>query len=173
MSLKYFAYGSNMCSVRLRARVPCQFVTVARLTEYQLRFHKLSKKDRSSKCNAFYTGVATDEVWGVVFDIPASMKANLDRIEGLGYGYEDASVAVTSKAGERMLARTYVADPKFIEEGLAPYTWYKAYVLAGAAEHGLNPDYVSRAIESVVATDDPNKDRNAEETAKLPTSKLK
>lgn len=135
--IKYFAYGSNMCSGRLRERVPCDFVTIARLTAHQLRFHKLSKKDSSSKGDAFYTGVATDEVWGVVFDIPASKKTVLDAFEGLGYGYEDVEVVITLPTGEQLQVRTYVADPEYIREGLAPYTWYKAYVLAGAAEHGL------------------------------------
>ncbi len=142
--IKYFAYGSNMCSGRLRDRVPCEFVTVARLSGYQLRFHKLSKKDSSSKGNAFYTGVATDEVWGVVFEIPASKKAVLDAFEGLGYGYEDVGVMVN-----------------------------KAYVLAGAVEHGLPLEYVSGAIEAVVAREDPDKKRHAEETAKLQAWKLK
>ncbi len=171
--IKYFAYGSNMCSGRLRDRVPCEFVTVARLSGYQLRFHKLSKKDSSSKGNAFYTGVATDEVWGVVFEIPASKKAVLDAFEGLGYGYEDVGVMVTLLTGEQLQARTYVADPKFIREGLAPYSWYKAYVLAGAVEHGLPLEYVSGAIEAVVAREDPDKKRHAEETAKLQAWKLK
>jgi gamma-glutamylcyclotransferase len=53
--MRYFAYGSNMCSGRLRARVTCDFVTTAKLAGYQLRFHKLSR-DGSSKCDAFRTG---------------------------------------------------------------------------------------------------------------------
>jgi gamma-glutamylcyclotransferase (GGCT)/AIG2-like uncharacterized protein YtfP len=165
--IKYFAYGSNMCSGRLRDRVPCDFVAVAKLTAYRLRFHKLSMKDGSSKGDAFYTGFATDEVWGVVFDVPASKKAVLDAFEGLGYGYEDVGVVVTLPTGERLPVRTYVADPEFIREGLGPYSWYKAYVLAGAVEHGLPLEYVAGAIESVVAREDPDRKRHAEETAKL------
>lgn len=53
-SVKYFAYGSNMCSGRLSERVSCTFVAVARLAGHQLRFHKVSK-DGSSKCDAFHT----------------------------------------------------------------------------------------------------------------------
>ena len=75
--------------------------------------------------------------------------------------------------GEQVQARTYVADPKFIREGLAPYSWYKAYVLAGAVEHGLPLEYVAGAIESVVATEDPDKQRNAQETTKLQAWKVK
>lgn len=111
-----------MCSGRLRDRVPCEFVAIAKLANHQLRFHKVSKKDHSSKCDAFRTGDATDEVWGVVYDIPASKKPVLDAFEGLGYGYEDSEVVVTLPTGEQLAARTYVADPKFIKEGLAPHS---------------------------------------------------
>jgi hypothetical protein len=167
LKIKYFAYGSNMCSGRLRDRVPCEFVAIAKLTGHQLRFHKLSKKDHSSKCDAFSTGVATDEVWGVVYDIPASKKPVLNAFEGLGYGYDDAEVVVILATGEEMPARTYVAAPKYIREGLAPYTWYKAYVQAGAVEHGLPPEYVAARIEPIVAAADPDRERHDEETAKL------
>ena len=165
--IKYFAYGSNLCTGRLRERVPYEFVTIAKLTGHQLRFHKLSKKDKSSKGDAFHTGVATDEVWGVVFDIPASKKTVLDAFEGLGYGYQDAEVQVVTPTGEQLHVRTYIADPGSIRPKLAPYSWYKAYVLAGAVEHGLPPGYIAAAIESVVALQDPDNKRHAEETAKL------
>jgi len=167
LKIKYFAYGSNMCSGRLRDRVPCEFVAIAKLTSHQLRFHKLSKKDHSSKCDAFRTGVATDEVWGVVYDIPASKKPVLDAFEGLGYGYHDSEVLVTLSSGGQLAARTYTAAPKFIRTGLAPYTWYKAYVQAGAIEHGLPLEYVAASIEPVAAGTDPDKERHGEEAAKL------
>lgn len=66
----YFAYGSNMSSVRLKERAPSsRAVGVAQLPEYVLKFHKRSK-DGSGKCNALFTGVATDVVFGVVFEMP-------------------------------------------------------------------------------------------------------
>lgn len=37
--IKYFAYGSNMCSGRLCARISCRFVATARLVGHQLLFH--------------------------------------------------------------------------------------------------------------------------------------
>jgi hypothetical protein len=165
--IKYFAYGSNMCSGRLRDRVPCSFVTIAKLACHQLRFHKLSKKDGSSKGDAFHTGIPEDLVWGVVFDIPTSKKADLDRFEGLGYGYHDPEVMVTLPNSNQLLVQTYIADPESIREGVAPYSWYKAYVEAGAVEHELPRGYVERVIMSVVTTEDPDKRRHAKETAKL------
>jgi len=166
LKFKYFAYGSNMCSGRLRARVPCEFVTIAKVTGHQLRFHKRSN-DQSSKCDVFYTGDQTHTVWGVVYDIPVSEKGELDGFEGLGSGYEDLKVAVTLPNGDQLSAQTYVADPDYIREGLAPYSWYKAYVQAGAAEHGLPQQYIAEAIAPVVATKDPDPVRGAKELGGL------
>jgi len=39
-----------------------------------------------------------------------------------------------------------------------PFDWYKAFVVAGALEHGL-PDAYIRALQDVVATRDPNDER--------------
>ena len=48
-----FAYGSNVCSGRLRERVPSAVpVRVARLLNHSLRFHKRSG-DHSGKCDAW------------------------------------------------------------------------------------------------------------------------
>lgn len=52
-NILYFAYGSNMSSARLRARVPsCRPIGIAFLPGHELRFHKRSK-DGSGKCDAF------------------------------------------------------------------------------------------------------------------------
>jgi len=64
-------------------------------------------------------------------------------------------------------ALTYVARPESVREGMAPYSWYKAYVLTGATEYELPQQYVSEAIASVPATDDPDSGRHAKEMAKL------
>jgi hypothetical protein len=155
-----------MCSARLGDRVFCTFVTVAKLTGYKLRFHKMSK-DSSSKCDAFRTSSKSDEIWGVVFEIPAAEKRELDRYEGLGNGYDDAKVVVERADGTQLQVRTYVAAPDFIREGSAPYTWYKAFVEAGAQEHHLPETYVATAIDAVGAVQDSDSARHERETAKL------
>ncbi len=164
--IKYFAYGSNMCSGRLRDRICCEFDAIASLPGYQLRFHKVSK-DKSSKCDAFYTGADGDEVWGVIFDIPAADKSKLDAYEGLGSGYKDASVVVQTSDGKQLQVRTYVADPKSIKTGLAPYTWYKAFVETGAQEHNLPEAYVAGAIQAIEAVQDSDRGRHERETCRL------
>jgi AIG2-like family len=164
LKIKYFAYGSNMFTARLRFRVlTCEFVSIARLPEHQLRFHKKSK-DGSSKCDAFYTGVGSDAVWGVVFNIHVSEKSRLDKAEGLGGGYNAHSVSVMSSLGKCLEATTYLADATAIVKDRPPYTWYKEFVERGAAEHYLPADYVVAAIRAVKSVPDPNPQR---ERAKL------
>lgn len=124
--IRYFAYGSNMCTSRLRARVPsCEVVTTARLLGYKLCFHKRSR-DQSAKCNAFETGSVSDVIWGVVFNIPPSEKRRLDRAEGLGNGYNEKTIDVITRSGGHVTAITYYADKTAIAEGLSPYSWYKS-----------------------------------------------
>lgn len=160
--MKYFAYGSNMCTNRLRDRVPsCKFDCIAVLKEHTIRFHKRSTEDGSGKCNAFYTGKPEDEVIGVLYDIAESEKPLLDKAEGLGKGYLEKYVDVTTPSGV-VNALMYVARSGYIEESLAPFTWYKEFVVEGAREHQLPGFYIEK-LEAVKATDDPDKERDAKE----------
>ncbi len=152
----YFAYGSNMATARLRApnRAPsARKVGVATLPEYALRFHKRSK-DGSGKCDACLTREPTDLVFGVVFDIAPEDKERLDRAEGVGSGYEEREVSVELD-GESCKAFLYVAQRKCTDPGLAPYDWYRDWVLMGAREHHLPDDYI-RAIEKIQTYPDPD-----------------
>ena len=167
----YFAYGSNLCSGRLCKRTPsASFVAVAKLRAHVLRFHKVGFRDGSGKCNAFATGIVTDVVWGAVYNLDAAEKHRLDRAEGLGCGYVEKIVEVESTSGQ-ISATTYVASPDATRSDLTPYVWYKDFVVAGAVEHGLSREYID-AIRAVVAVDDPNKARAAENREILSPSKL-
>jgi hypothetical protein len=165
-AILYFAYGSNMCTGRLRFRVPhCRPTTIARLTGYRLRFHKRSA-DGSGKCNILRTDIPEDAVFGVVFEFPANEKEALDRAEGLGQGYDEEELSVVSPDGARLDAvYAYVADPTAIDDHLKPYSWYKEFVLSGAEEHWLPSDYVETHIRAVVAVPDPDRRRDARRRA--------
>ena len=153
--MKYFAYGSNLCSRRLSDRAPsASFVAVAQLRAHVLRFHKVGLRDQSGKCDAFATGMTTDFVWGAVFELTADEKRWLDRVEGLRCGYVERAVEVESTRG-RITATTYVASPDAIRPSLRPYAWYKDFVIAGSTEHKLPPRYVE-AIHAIAAVEDPN-----------------
>ena len=114
----YFAYGSNMCAGRLRGRVPsAQFRFVAQLPNHTLRFHKRSTHG-SGKRNAYCTGDTKDSIWGVVFEIRDDERPALDRAEGLGHGYDHATVIVIDPQGKPHKALAYVASPDAIDESL-------------------------------------------------------
>jgi hypothetical protein len=132
------------------------------LTHHELRFHKISNKDGSAKCDIFETGKQSQIVMGVVFDIPESEKPLLDKAEGLGNGYETKDVAVELHNSIIVEAYTYYAT--HIDPSLRPFDWYKQHVLAGAFEHGLPEDYV-RAIHAIESIDDPDDTRHQNELA--------
>lgn len=156
----YFAYGSNMSSKRLLVRTPsAQFITVGKLYQHRLTFHKISH-DGSAKCDAFATEQHVDFVLGVVFDIVEDEKPELDLAEGLGNGYEIKPVNIEAESGDRFEAFTYYAT--HIDHRLQPYHWYKQHVLAGAREHNLLHEYVT-SITRVQSIDDPDRKRHEAE----------
>jgi hypothetical protein len=149
--LPYFAYGSNMLGARLRARCSSvKTLRVARLAGYRLRFDKRSWKDGTGKCRIEQTGREGDRVWGVLYDLGAGDLEALDRAEGRGSGYEAGRVEVGGGA-ETETAFAYLADPGFIDPGLASFDWYVELVVAGARENALPESYVAeiQGIRSV------------------------
>jgi len=93
-------------------------------------FHKRSN-DGSAKCNAYFSGNPTDGVYGVVCELLLSEKAELDRAEGLGFGYNETEISVSTQDGKSLNVQTYLADPSVVDNGLRPYTWYKEFVVGG------------------------------------------
>ena len=154
--VRYFAYGSNMLTARLRERVP--FATpigIGQLEGHALRWDKRSWRDGSGKCDAEFTGKRSDVVWGVVFEIDPEEKLALDQAEGLGNGYMEKAVNILTEAGP-ITAVTYLATDK--DASLRPYHWYKALVIAGAREHGLPSSYRT-LLELVITVSDPDPTR--------------
>ena len=155
-SLYYFAYGSNMASARLQARTPsASFVCLATLHSHALRFHKQSH-DGSAKCDAHATDDPRDRVIGTVFMLQSDEKPALDKVEGLGQGYDIKTVNVITAEQDSIRAFTYYAT--LINPDLQPYHWYKHHVLTGALEHGLPHDYI-QTIETTTSIDDPDMQR--------------
>ena len=161
-TLKYFAYGANMYTDRLRQRVPsCTLYAVATLKGYSLRFHKRGN-DGSGKCNALYTGNQDDQVIGAVFQIAQSEHLVLDRLE-VGYHATPVNVVVGDKT---VAAYMYEADSDTIDDTLRPYTWYREFVIAGAKEHKLPALYI-QSLQAVPAQEDPDTQREEEQSELL------
>jgi hypothetical protein len=129
---------------------------VGKLVGFELYWNKRSS-DGSGKCSVTETGHPKHVVWGVAYEMSASDKSNLDRVEGLGQGYGERAVNVQTQA-ERLSALTYYATS--IDPGMRPYDWYRDLVVAGAREHELPDEYV-RMLEKVATVTDSDADRAA------------
>lgn len=153
----YFAYGSNMSIERLTERVPSVApVETGRLYRHTLLFHKVGI-DGSGKCNAYDTGYLADCMQGVLYEIDATGKRQLDAVEGSCCGYHVKDVTIQTHSNRQVQAFTSCAY--HIGEEMKPFHWYKYHVLTGAEEHNLDPDYIEqiRCIESVA---DPDRNRS-------------
>lgn len=150
----YFAYGSNMSSLRLLSRVPAaRMIAVGHLSGYHMSFRKQSH-DGSSKCTLEANTNAS--TLGVIFKIPSDQRYTLDRIEGQGFGYAVTDVDIMLQSGKYVRAFTYVGTD--LTDELRPYSWYKYHVMAGAREHGLPHQYIQH-IEAVEDVEDPDEER--------------
>lgn len=159
--LRYFGYGSNMFTKRLRERVSsAKPIGIGYVKEHQLRWHKESG-DGSGKCDIYFTGDKKHLVYGVLFEISAAEKNKLDKAEGLNNGYNEKKVAVITSSG-LVSAVTYYAT--VTDEQLRPYDWYKRYVVEGAVEHCLPESYVEE-LKSVESVKDPDHKRERKETS--------
>ena len=158
-----FAYGSNILSSRIQERCPsARALGVAELHGHELKWHKRSK-DGSGKCDVVQTKDESRIVYGVLYEIAESEKSALDKAEGLGNGYEEKKVQVVFE-GKPRTATLYAATNT--ESSLKPYTWYKAFVVAGAKEHNLPSEYI-RQLEAVEATQDSDIKRHESNTQLL------
>ncbi len=159
--MHYFAFGSNMYSARLRARVG-EFPqgAAAQLRGYALEFHKRGG-DGSGKCDAAGTDDARHVLHGVVYRLSSPQRAALDAFEGAGYSSADVSVSID---GFKVPAFMYVAEPDYVDPGLSPFEWYKHLVLAGAREF-LLPRTHLRKIARVAAQPDPDRGRHRQNMA--------
>jgi hypothetical protein len=160
----YLAYGSNMLTARLTARVPsAREPRVAALPGCEVRYRKLSV-DGSAKCDLVRVGGGA-VAYGVVFEVDPGDMAGLDRAERAGYGYHRAELTAEVEGGQVQVA-AYLADESHVVRGPAPYDWYRDLVVAGAREHGLPEAYV-RAQLDVAAVADPDAGRARHERAVL------
>lgn len=164
-----FSYGSNLLLARLKARVPsARFVTKGALPCHVLRWHKLSK-DRSGKCDAFHTGNPAEHLWGGIFEIDSGEKHLLDAAEGLGTGYDEKhlNIQCESSNGQAHVVRASLYTALRTDPSAIPYSWYKAFVIAGAHECDLPQDHIDQ-LGAKLSGPDPDTERDAFNRSLLP-----
>lgn len=101
-------------------------------------------------------------VWGVHYTIPDADLEILDRGEGAGYYRVRMPVRMTDAAITE--AWVYLASKPSNNPALRPYTWYKRFLVEGAREHALPPEYIVE-LERIEATQDPDQPRDREKRA--------
>jgi gamma-glutamylcyclotransferase len=146
---------------RIKNRVPSATVIgTGQLSGHELKFHKISKKDGSAKCDIFQNDDPDSKVIGIVFEIDEKGKKTLDKKEGLSFGYEQKNVKIVTSEGSKISVFTYYATNT--DNNIKPYTWYKEHVLRGAKENNLPEQYITK-LEKVVAIEDPDRERHEKE----------
>ena len=156
----YFAYGSNMSWPRLRQRTPNALpVGPAWLPGYRLVCNKVGR-DGSGKGNLVVN--EGTRAWGRVYRLSPGDKEVLDRIEGLGQGYEQQWLTVVDRRGVRHQALSYLA--LITDDSLLPFDWYKSHLVIGAREAELPPAY-RFVLDNLASCTDPDRDRHTAELA--------
>jgi len=153
---RYAAYGSNLHPIRLRKRVPsARLLGATHLDGYELRFHKIGWRDGTGKCN-----IVPNErkVYLAIFEILEAERTVLDKLEGVGSGYDSAEVQIEGFGA----CSIYVADQGAIDEFARPMDWYKEMVLLGCVANEF-PDFYTRDIEAISAIEDSNENRAREQ----------
>ena len=158
VTIRYFAYGSNMLTAWLQLRCKSARATgVASVTGFRLAFSKRSK-DNSGKAMLVASDDPETSVYGVLYDIDGDEIGVLDRAEGRGNGYERVEDFEVRFEGNAVCVTTYLADKTFIDAALKPYDWYLRLAVEGAEQHGLPGNYID-GLRGTLSMPDPNADR--------------
>jgi len=135
----YFAFGSNMSSERMRARIAsARSVGRGQLEGYRFVCNKTGR-DGSAKANLMRA--LGDKVWGVVYQFERTELARLDAFEG---GYQRVVLGVHTEVSV-LACETYLSDR--VTETQMSYDWYKRHMVDGAEEHGLPRAWVAMLRE--------------------------
>jgi hypothetical protein len=85
----------------------------------------------------------------------------LDRAEGLGSGYAERKIVVSTQDAQVEASVYYATDTN---PTVQPYSWYKALVVAGAKQHALPSLYIV-SLEVTATIEDANRSRHARNMA--------
>jgi gamma-glutamylcyclotransferase (GGCT)/AIG2-like uncharacterized protein YtfP len=140
----YFAYGSNMARLTMKAHCPsAKFVAAAKLKDHQLVFDMMAHVGGGGVADIRPTKGQTVE--GVLWDIAETDLKQLDEYEQCPQVYRRQSVEVEA-AGKTHKAFAYVgARPA---GRCAPSRKYLRLLVQGAEEHDLSFPYVE-FLESI------------------------
>lgn len=154
--IRYFAYGSNMLTGRLRERVPsAELLGAARLGGFS---QTLTKRSLDGSGKAAIRQDDRSSVLGVLFQVAPEDLDGLFAAESVGY-HPVRHLDVRLLSGPRLLdCWSFVGIEDYLVPGLAPYDWYLDLMVAGAVEHGL-PERHVETLRSAASVQDPDPQR--------------
>jgi gamma-glutamylcyclotransferase (GGCT)/AIG2-like uncharacterized protein YtfP len=143
MTIRYFAYGSNMTTQVMESLCPKHhFLGVARLDGFRLAFTRRSIRTGTGVADVI--PARDDTVWGVLYDIEDDELTAIDRKEGYGWAYTRVMLPVLLEAGgQGQAAVVYTVLVKEPEQVL-PSRHYLDQLIAGAHERRLPDAYVEK-----------------------------
>jgi len=129
--MRYFAYGSNMNSERMRKR-EINFLKreYTILKGWRLEFNKIASRNPKEG----YANILRDKisvVEGILYTVQESEIRKLDEYEGYPNHYERIKVRVILNNKEEMEAITYKAKSDKVRKGLKPSKEYLDHLLKG------------------------------------------
>lgn len=142
--MKYYAYGSNMSSDYIRDYCPsARFIMRADLPNFHIEFRRYSEN--------LVGGISTiiespgEMIKGVMYDIDEKEIIALDILEDVPQGiYRRDKFLVFGEDGHWHHADLYrVANPA---GPYKPSKKYVDYMVAGAREHKIDPEYAAKLI---------------------------
>lgn len=143
--MKYFAYGSNMDSQRMKDRgINFSKKEPAILKDYKLCFNKqASRNPNEGYANLIpKEGTATE---GILYEINDEDIEKLDKYEGYPNHYDKKTIKVKLKNGNEVDALVYLAQSDKTKNGLKPCKEYLNHLKQG--EDLLSEKY-SNLLES-------------------------
>ncbi|HXF05589.1 MAG TPA: gamma-glutamylcyclotransferase family protein [Blastocatellia bacterium] len=141
----YFAYGSNMDSKRLEARIGRSSMqwAVGMIRGYELVFNKVANDESG------YANIRPSErgiVYGVLYLLSKQELRKLNRYEGVPEHYKCVRLQVETEH-DVIKAMSYIAADSKVKEGLRPRCDYLECLIKGAKEHNLPQDYIRQLSE--------------------------
>jgi gamma-glutamylcyclotransferase len=142
MTIKYFAYGSNMDEEVMQACCPThRFIGAARLDDHRLAFTRRSVRTGTGVADAVFDRGQT--VWGALYELDPEDLRKLDRKEGSGWAYEQQRCRVHLFAdGSEQDSITYTVLQKEREE-IPPSRAYLKRLITAARRRGLPEQYIA------------------------------